>query len=78
MPQLTGYVYRPDGTPAENATVALPQLKRFVLADETGWYDFGDIVRGEYTVQVVHRDYPKVRFSYTHTQVSELTIRIEE
>ncbi len=77
MPNLTGYVITPDGLPAENATVVISHVKKFALADETGYFDLGDIPNGQYLVNVVHREYPKMTIDYHHTQDTELIISME-
>lgn len=77
MPRLSGYVIRPDGTPAENATVVISHVNQFALADENGYFDLGNIPTGRYTIHVVHRAHPKMTLDYSHTGDTILEISME-
>jgi protocatechuate 3,4-dioxygenase beta subunit len=56
---ITGYVSTVDGRPASGADVLLsaPVGKRRILADQQGWFEFRDLMPGEYHVSATMAGY---------------------
>ena len=54
---VNGYVKDSYGNPAEDAEVVLAGIDRTVSTDENGYFSFGEIAAGEYSVSVAKEQY---------------------